>query len=91
MLRQPVESGLGSVVGVEDGAGTAARSIPAGHVKRGGDQAGVDAVAHGVAHQTAASHIKHHSQIQPALTGADVGDVRHPGAVRSPWGELAVQ
>ena len=36
------------MVGVEDGAGTAARSIPAGHVERGLDQSGVDAVAHRV-------------------------------------------
>src|SRR6266545_1538250 len=57
---------------------------PIGRLQRLADQVGLDPFAHRPADDAAAGQIHHHSQIQPALKRADIGDVGEPGAIDTP-------
>jgi hypothetical protein len=51
----------------------------------------VNTTAHGPAHQSTRVQVQHHSQVQPTLVGADVGDVGEPRLVYAVWRELSIQ
>ena len=55
-----------------------------------GYQSGRQGLIHGPAHQAAAAQIEHRGQVEPALVGADVGDVARPPVVRLARGEVLV-
>ena len=50
-----------------------------------------DATAHERAHYLPRVQVQHHSQVQPTLVGADVGDVGEPRLVYAVWRELSIQ
>jgi hypothetical protein len=60
-----------------------------GHLKRRDDELGAHVRRHRPAHDPAAEEVLHRRQIQPALTGLDLLDVRGPDPVRSVGAELA--
>ncbi len=59
------------------------------HHQRVADELGVDRAAHGPAHDTARPQIKNGSEIEPALAGADLGDIGGPEHVRPDGVEVA--
>ena len=81
---------LRAAVGVGDDAGDGAAAGGDGHAEGVEDELGAHVVGHRVAEQPAGAEIEHRRQVQPALTGGDVGDVLHhatsgaPGSKRRP-------
>jgi len=55
-----------------------------------GHQGGGHGLVHGPADQTTAAQVEHRGQVEPALVGADVGDVPGPSPVRLTRGEVLV-
>jgi hypothetical protein len=72
---------LPAVIGVMDRAprGSARRD---GHLKRVDDELMAHVAVHRPADDPAAEEILHGSEVQPALTGTDLLDVRRPHAIR---------
>lgn len=64
---------------------------PQSHQQSIEGQFGIDAVSHGPTDDMAREQIDHHAQIQPALAGTDVGDVRDPGLVGLADDEASLQ
>jgi hypothetical protein len=60
-----------------------------GHVQGVQDQLGAEVVGHRPADDPAGERVQDHGEVQPALTGALLGDVSDPQAVGSWWTELA--
>jgi len=60
------------------------------HVERSDDQGGLHGRIHGPADDLARVQIEDGGEVEPALVGADVGDVGHPLLVRRGRGEIAV-
>jgi hypothetical protein len=82
VLRRPLEFTLAAAIGMEREALGRAASFD-GHGKGVADQRGSHVVGHAEAHDSPAGQIDAGRQIQPALVGADVGDVADVGAVES--------
>jgi len=61
-----------------------------GHVQGVQDQLGAEMVGHRPADDPAGERVEDDSEVQPALTGALLGDVSDPQAVGSWWSELAL-
>src|SRR4051794_4363928 len=68
------------------------RSLPlCGHHHCGQRQLGAHMVAHGPADDLAGRQVEDGRQVQPSLTGRDVGNVGQPDAVRCRCDELLLQ
>lgn len=83
-LRGPGELGRGvlaAAVGVEDHAAGVAMAEGHGFTHRVLNQVSVQAVAEGVAEHAPRTAVTHRTQVQPALTGRQVGDVGGPDPV----------
>jgi hypothetical protein len=82
VLRRPLEFALRALVGVVDQSrvGSAAGD---GHLERVDDKLGAQVVGDRPADDPAAVAVHHRGQIQPALPGAQIGDVSDPQPVRA--------
>lgn len=69
-------------VAVEDDPFGGATACPGGHGQGIGDEFGAHVIGHRIAQPAARAQIEHRGQIQPPLTGRDVGDVANPGDIR---------
>jgi hypothetical protein len=88
VLRRPVESALAAVVGVMHQAWGGV-ALGDGHVQGVQDQLGAQVLSHRPADDPAGERVEDHGEVQPALTGALLGDVSDPQAIGSWWTELA--
>jgi len=61
------------------------------HLQRVADELAAHVVSHPPADDPAAVEVLHRDQIQPALPGAQVGDVGDPAAVRCRRGEVTIK
>ena len=89
MLRPLVESALTAPVGVEDHPVRGPAPGGYSHAQGVGYELGAHVVGHGVADQATGAEIEHGGQVEPALVGADVGDVPSPRHIRCPRVEPA--
>jgi hypothetical protein len=81
---------LAAAVGMADEA--FGRLLPLrGHHQGGQRQLGTHMVAHRPADDFAGRQVEYGSEIQPSLTGRDVGDVSEPDAIGCPGNELLLQ
>src|SRR5918994_219670 len=71
------------------GAGRRARRArPQGHLQGGADELRAQVGGHRPPDDAAAAGVQHDSEVQPALAGRDVGEVRYPQAVQRGRSEL---
>src|SRR5215217_1700455 len=73
-LRRPLEPGLAAVVGVMDQAWGGV-ALGDGHVQGVQDQLGGQVLSHRPADDPPGERVEDHGEVQPALTGALLGDV----------------
>jgi hypothetical protein len=82
-IQQVLHAGgeiLAAAVGVKEEPRRGA-ALGQGHGQRFADQLLRQRAVHRPAHDPAGEEVEHDGQMEPALAGADRGDVRHPGAV----------
>jgi hypothetical protein len=87
LLRRPVEPGLDTAIGVMDQSWHWSPCSQR-HLESIGGQLGPEMVSHGPADNLAAVRVEDDRQVQPALPGADVGDIAEPLLVGSRRDEL---
>ena len=82
VLRRPLESALGAVVGVGHGLARGWPAPPERHLDGVDDELGTDVVGDRPAHDSAAEGVEDHGQVHLAVAGGVLGDVHHPQPVR---------
>ena len=80
---------LASLIGVPDESGVGA-AAGEGHLERVGNELGAHVIGHRPADDAAAVQVLHGDEIEPALPGTKVGDVRDPDLVGRRGAELAL-
>jgi len=81
VLRRPVEFALTASVAVEDDPGCGPTPNTGGHGERVEDELGAHVLGHRVAQQSPAAQVEDRRQVEPALTGRDVGNVANPSNI----------
>jgi hypothetical protein len=88
-LRRPFESALAALVGVVNETAIGAATVQR-HVQRVDDELGAHVIGHRPANDRAGVGVLNGGEVQPALPGAQVGDVGEPQHVRGSRPELAL-
>src|SRR6266545_3255548 len=90
LLAEGEADELAALVGVPDQPGVRSTMCKR-HLQCVGDELGAQVVGHRPADDPAAVEVLDGDEVEPALPGAQVGDVGDPAAVRSAGGEVALE
>src|SRR4051812_27734426 len=90
VLRRPLESALDPAIGVLDQPAGRLPALDRHHEGVAGELA-AEVVGHAPPDDLAGGHVLDGGQVQPALPGRDVGDVREPDRVRPVGGEVPAE
>jgi len=78
VLRRPLDSALGTVVGVGDGLTLRWAAPPDRHLHGVDHELGPRVIGDRPAHDPTAERVEDHGQVHLAVAGGVLGDVHHP-------------